>query len=109
LIILFTNLKGGEILNKRQIKKRNKITTERFKFFNKHIMMCGRKNGKTSFIRAIHKACLSKRHKLFKTLKKTYKKFCISVDWSNGKDYSVKTTYKISNGVIKVLNSEVLS
>lgn len=96
-------------MNKRQIKKRKKITSERFKLFNQHIFMCGRKNGKTSFITDICKACLSKSYKNFKTLKKAYKKLFISVDWSNGKDYSVKTTYKISNGVIKVLNSEVLS
>ncbi|AUM96112.1 TPA: hypothetical protein LA742_004179 [Clostridium botulinum] len=77
-------------MNKRQIKKRKKIMRECFNFFNQHTIMCGRKNGKTLFIRTIYKACISNSYKYFKILKKTYEKLFISVDWSNGKDYSVK-------------------
>lgn len=93
-------------MNKRQIKKRDKLISQRFNFFNKHIIGVGRQNGKTLFIRAIYKACLSKKYKYFKELKKTYKKIFVAVDFSNGRDFSVKTTYKINGKVAKVLKHE---
>lgn len=96
-------------MNKRQIKKRDKIIRQRLEFFNQHIISSGRRNGKTSFVRAIYKACMSKKYKYFKALKKTYKKIFIAVDFSNGRDFSVKTTYKISSGVAKVLKNEVIN
>ena len=64
-------------MNKRQIKKRKKIISERIIYF--------------------------------KELKKIYKGVFIAIDWSNGKDYSVKTTYINKDGVIRVLKNEIIN
>lgn len=57
-------------MNKRQIKKRKKIISERVNLFNQHSTGIARRNGKTSLARAIYKACISKKYKYFKELKK---------------------------------------
>lgn len=96
-------------MNKRQIKKRDKIIRQRLEFFNNHIISSGRQNGKTSFVKAIYKACMSKKYKYFKELRKQYSKIFMAVDWSSGEDYSVRTSYKIKGRVIKVIKHEVIS
>lgn len=70
-------------MNKRQIKKRKKMLNERYDFFNKHIIIGGRRSGKTYLSRVIQKACVSKQYKYFKALKKTYDKIFIAVDKMN--------------------------
>lgn len=90
-------------MNKRQIKKRKKIISERIIFFNQHFVSISRRNGN------IYKACISKKYKYFKELKKIYKGVFIAIDWSNGKDYSVKTTYINKDGVIRVLKTEIIN
>lgn len=95
-------------MNKRQYKKRNKIIQERIEFFNSHIIMGGRSNGKTHFAKVIHKACMSKSYKYFNQIKKIYNDLYMSVDWSNGKDYSVMNTYKVKNGIVNIFKSEIL-
>lgn len=98
-------------MNKRQIKKRKKIISERIIFFNQHFVSMSnfvsisRRNGKTYLSRVVYKACISKKYKYFKELKKIYKGVFIAIDWSNGKDYSVKTTYTNKDGVIRVLKN----
>lgn len=67
-------------MNKRQIKKRKKIISERVNFFNQHSIRIARKNGKTYLVRAIYKACISKKYKHFKELKKIYKSVFIAID-----------------------------
>lgn len=96
-------------MNTRQIKKRKKIISERVNFFNQHSAGIARRNGKTYLARAIHKACISKKYKYFKELKKIYKGVFIAVDWSNGKDHSVRITYTIKDGAIKVLKNEIIN
>ena len=96
-------------MNKRQIKKRKKIISERINFFNQHFVSISRRNGKTYLLRVIYKACISKKYKYFKELKKIYKGFFIAIDQSNGKDYSVKTTYINKDGVIRVLKNEIIN
>lgn len=96
-------------MNKRQVKKRDKIIRQRFKFFNQHVISSGRQNGKTLFVRAIYKACMSKKYKYFKELKKHYNKIFVSVDWSYGKDYSVRTSFSIKGKVVKVLRRELVN
>lgn len=96
-------------MNKRQIKKRKKIISERVNLFNQYSMGIARRNGKTYLARAIYKACISKKYKYFKELKKIYKGVFIAVDWSNGKDHSVRITYTIKDGVIKVLKNEIIN
>lgn len=96
-------------MNKRQIKKRKKIISERIIFFNQHFVSISRRNGKTYLSRVIYKACISKKYKYFKELKKIYKGVFIAIDWSNGKDYSVKTTYIKKDGVIRVLKNEIIN
>lgn len=96
-------------MNKRQIKKRKKIINDRYDFFNQHIIIEGRRSGKTYLSRAIQKACISKKYKYFKALKKAYNKIFIAVDISNGKDYSVTNTCRYSNGKVKVLKSEIMN
>ena len=96
-------------MNKRQIKKRKKIISERVNFLNQHSMGIVRRNGKTYLARAIYKACISKKYKYFKELKKIYKGVFIAVDWSNGEDCSVKMTYTIKDGVIRVLKHEIIN
>ena len=103
------NLKRGREVNKRQIKKRKKIISERIIFFNQHFVSISRRNGKTYLSRDIYKACISKKYKYFKELKKIYKGVFIAIDWSNGKDYSVKTTYIKKDGVIRVLKNEIIN
>jgi hypothetical protein len=56
----------------------------------------------------MYKACYSKNYKYFKRLKRIYNKIFMSIDWSNGRDYSVKTTYTKDKGVIKILSSEAI-
>lgn len=97
-------------MNKRQIKKRKKILNERYNFFNQHIILDGRRSGKTYMIKAIQKACISKKYKYFKALKKAYNKIFITVDISSGKDYSVMNTCRVIKGnVVKVLKSEMIN
>ena len=102
-------------MNKRQIKKRKKIISERIVFFNQHFISMSnfisisRRNGKTHLSRVVYKACISKKYKYFKELKKIYKGVFIAIDWSNGKDYSVKTTYINKDGVIRVLKNEIIN
>ena len=103
------NLKGGREVNKRQIKKKKKIISERIIFFNQHFVSISRRNGKTYLSRDIYKACISKKYKYFKELKKIYKGVFIAIDWSNGKDYSVKTTYIKKDGAIRVLKNEIIN
>ena len=103
------NLKRGREVNKRQIKKRKKIISERIIFFNQHFVSISRRNGKTYLSRDIYKACISKKYKYFKELKKIYKGVFIAIDWSNGKDYSVKTTYIKKDGVVRVLKNEIIN
>ena len=103
------NLKRGREVNKRQIKKKKKIISERIIFFNQHFVSISRRNGKTYLSRDIYKACISKKYKYFKELKKIYKGVFIAIDWSNGKDYSVKTTYIKKDGVIRVLKNEIIN
>ena len=103
------NLKRGREVNKRQIKKRKKIISERITFFSQHFVSISRRNGKTYLSRDIYKACISKKYKSFKELKKIYKGVFIAIDWSNGKDYSVKTTYIKKDGVIRVLKNEIIN
>lgn len=67
-------------MNKRQIKKRKKIISERVNFFNHRSIRIARRNGKTYLIRAIYKACISKKYKYFKELKKIYKSIFIADD-----------------------------
>ena len=74
------NLKRGREVNKRQIKKRKKIISERIIFFNQHFVSISRRNGKTYLLRVIYKACISKKYKYFKELKKIYKGFFIAID-----------------------------
>lgn len=93
-------------MNKRQIKKRNKIIKERMNFFAKHTIFYSRQCGKTSLTTNIYKTCLDKKYKNFKMAKKLYKDMFIAIDWSNGADHSVKVKYKIKNGVASVLSSE---
>lgn len=57
-------------MNKRQIKKRNKIISERNIFFNQHFVSISRRNIKSYLSRVIYKACISKKYKYFKELKK---------------------------------------
>ena len=95
-------------MNKRQIKKRNKILTERYDFFNKHIIGVGRQNGKTYMIKAIQKACISKKYKYFKALKKAYNKIFIAVDISSRKDHSVINTCRLNKGKVEILKSETI-
>ncbi|QLY77813.1 hypothetical protein [Clostridium intestinale] len=92
-------------MNKRQCKKRIKIVTERFKYVNKSIMISGRQNGKTKFIKAILKACLSKKYKYFKALQKP--NLFIAIDLSNNKDFSAISYYRRENGVIKIAKTEL--
>lgn len=81
-------------MNKRQKKKRAKIVSERLKYYNDNIYfyVSGRRNGKTFLYKTMLHAVLSKRYKPFKDLKKyidkTYNKAIISVDYSNGRDYT---------------------
>ena len=96
-------------MNKRQIKKREKVINERIIFFNQHFVSISRRNSKTYLNGVIYKACISKKYKCFKELKKIYKSVFIAIDWSNGKDYSVKTTYINKDGVIRVLKNEIIN
>ena len=96
-------------MNKRQAKKRKSIISERIIFFNQHFVSISRRNSKTCLNGVIYKACISKKYKYFKELKKIYKGVFIALDWSNGKDYSVKTTYINKDGVIKVLKNEIIN
>lgn len=90
-------------MNKRQIKKRKKILNERYDFFNQHIIIEGRRSGKTYLARVIQKACISKKYKYFKALKKVYNKIFIAVDISRGKDCSIRTTCRLNKGKVEVL------
>ena len=97
-------------MNKRQIKKRKKVLCERYNFFNQHIILDGRRSGKTYMIKAIQKAFISKKYKYFKALKKAYNKIFIAVNMSSGKDYSIMNTCRVVKGkVIKVLKSEIIN
>ena len=96
-------------MNKRQIKKRKKIISERANFFNQHFTGIARRNSKTYLARVICKACISKKYKYFKELKKIYKGVFVAINWSNGKDHSVRITYTIKDGVIKVLKNEIIN
>lgn len=66
-------------MNRRQIKKRDKIIRQRLEFFNNHIIASGRQNGKTSFVKAISKACMNKKYKYFKELKKQYDMYFVTI------------------------------
>lgn len=80
-------------MNKRQKKKRQKIIRERLEFLNKHFnyYVCGRKNGKTFLYRKMLHAVTSKSFKPFKDLKRYLDKIYISIDYSNGRDYTAIT------------------
>lgn len=80
-------------MNKRQKKKREKIVMERLEYLNMRTILrvCGRRSGKTFIYRKMLHAVLSKRYKPFKDLKKYLDKTLISVDYSNGRDYTVIT------------------
>ena len=95
-------------MNKRQIKKRNKTINARISFFNSHIIYSGRRNGKTFLYKKIVKACYSKKYKPFREFKKVYEKIFLSIDFSNGKDYSVCTKFKINKGITRVIKTEIL-
>lgn len=95
-------------MNKRQTKKYNKIVAERFDFFNRTMIFSGRQSGKSSIGLAIIKACTSKKYKYFKVFKKMYSKAFVAIDMSNGRDYSVKTVCRVSNGCAKIVSTEIL-
>jgi len=99
----------GENTNKRLKKKRKKIIDERYRFINSHIILSGRKNGKTYTFKQITKALFSNQYAPFKKIKKLYNKIFIGMDMGNEKDYSVKTTCRISSGKITVLKTEILN
>lgn len=95
-------------MNKRQKKKRNKIIGDRMAFLNKYIIYSGRMSGKAACYNTIIKACWSKKYEPFKKLKKIYKKIFIAIDFSNGKDFTAETHYKIRNGVIQIIGTKII-
>lgn len=95
-------------MNKRQKKKRSKIIINRIVFFRHHLLYYGRRNGKTHRLNEITKAIYSKKYKPFNELKKRYENLIVAIDYSNGKDYSVKTTAKKIGGKMEILKVEVI-
>ncbi len=95
-------------MNKRQKKKRNKIIELRMAFFRKHIIYAGRMNGKSIISNTITKACWSKKYKPFNDLKKIYKNVFVSVDYSNGRDFTAVTRYIRNNGVVEILGTKII-
>ena len=59
-------------MNKRQRKKKQKKIDERLSYIwnKKYVVLFGRKSGKTSAIKFMMKACLSKKYKNFKIVKR---------------------------------------
>lgn len=95
-------------MNKREKKKRSKIIAERLLYFNKQLIYGGRRNGKWYMQERILKAVFSKSYKYFKELKKEFGQTIIAIDWSNGKDYSVKTTVRRTADKVEILKVEVI-
>ncbi len=95
-------------MNKRQKKKRQKIITERLELLNKHFIVCGRRNGKTLLYRRMIHAVRSKRYKPFNDLMRYFEKAYISIDYSNGLDYGVRTHAHIKRGIVTIIKIEIL-
>ena len=85
-------------MNKRQIKKKNKMFKDRFSFFKQHISCAGKTEKESKLYKRIAKACNSKRFKSFKSLKKMYGNLFIGIDFGYEKDYSIETTMAFTNG-----------
>ena len=96
-------------MNKRQRKKKYKKILTRMKYLNKQITISGRRNGKHFFIRRMTAICISKKYKQLKDFKKGLCFSYIAYDLSNGKDYSVRITYKYNKDITTIIKSEVIN
>lgn len=98
----------GDDVNKRQRKKRKAEIIRRAKMLNERVILSGRRNGKYLFLQKMKMAYINKKYKPFKELQKELKIIHISYDLSNGKDYSIKITYKHNKNGVTVMKSEVI-
>ena len=95
-------------MNKRQRKKQMTKIVNRVHFFRKHLIIEGRRNGRTVFAQKVLNACYSKKYKPFEKMRKKYNNIFISYDLSNGKDFSAKVTARRHNGIMTVEKVEVM-